>query len=73
MLSRDRRWLVALASTIATIIGRMIVYSPVSSNKMITAVIGARAAPANTAPMPINAYTPGEPATPGAMRWSSWP
>ena len=42
-----------VARTMAAISGRMILYSPVSSNMMITAVIGARAAPANTAPIPI--------------------
>ena len=40
--------------TIAVISGRMIEYSPVSSNMMMTAVIGARAAPAKTAPIPIS-------------------
>ena len=43
------------ASTMASISGRMIVYSPVSSNMMTTAVIGARAAPAKTAPIPTRA------------------
>ena len=55
MVSPVSRWLTPVASTIATISGRMMVYSPVSSNMMITAVIGARAAPAKTAPMPIRA------------------
>ena len=44
-----------VASTMASISGRMIVYSPVSSNRITTAVIGARAAPANTAPIPTSA------------------
>ena len=51
---RESRWLTPVASTMAAISGRMIEYSPVSSNMMTTAVIGARAAPANTAPMPIS-------------------
>jgi len=54
----------------AVISGRMIVYSPVSSNKITTPVIGARVALAKTAPMPINPYTPAAPATPG-MAWCS--
>ena len=55
MVSWVSRWPMPVARTIAVIIGRMIVYSPVSSNMMTTAVIGARAAPANTAPIPISA------------------
>lgn len=46
-------WLMAVETTIAVISGRMIEYSPVGSNKMVTAVIGARAAPPKTAPIPI--------------------
>ena len=66
MVSREIRWLTPVASTIAVISGRMIEYSPVSSNMMTTAVIGARAEPAKTAPMPIRAYAPAGPAMPGA-------
>ena len=53
MVSPERGWLTPVARTMAAISGRMMVYSPVSSNMMMTAVIGARAAPAKTAPMPI--------------------
>ncbi len=70
MVSREMRLLTPVASTIAAISGRMIEYSPVSSNMMMTAVIGARAAPANTAPMPIRPYAPTGPTRPGA-RWCS--
>lgn len=45
----------AVATTTASISGRMIVYSPVSSNMMMTAVIGALAEPANTAAIPTSA------------------
>ncbi len=58
--------LTAVATTIAIMSGRITEYSPVSSNTMITAVIGARAAPANTAPMPTSAYAPA-----GAVRLGS--
>ena len=54
MVSRDIRWLMPVATAMAVINGRMMVYSPVNSNMMITAVIGARAAPAKTAPMPMS-------------------
>ena len=54
MVSTDSARPTPVAQTMATMSGRMIEYSPVSSNRMITAVIGARAAPAKTAPMPIS-------------------
>ena len=57
----------------ATISGRMMVYSPVSSNRITTAVIGVRAAPANTAPMPTSAYAPGGPVTWGSTWWARVP
>ena len=45
--------------TTASMRGRIIEYSPGSSNRMITAVMGARAAPPNTAPIPTSANAPG--------------
>jgi hypothetical protein len=62
-----------VARTIANINGRMIEYSPVSSKTMITAVIGARAAPANTAPIPTSPYAPAGPANVGARCESTTP
>jgi hypothetical protein len=44
MVSRDSIRPMPVARTIAVIRGRMIEYSPVSSNMMMTAVMGARAA-----------------------------
>lgn len=59
MVSRVKVWLSAVATTTASISGRMMLYSPVISKMMITAVIGARAAAANTAPIPTSPYAPG--------------
>ncbi len=73
MVSFDRARLTPVARTIAVISGRMMVYSPVSSNMMITAVMGARAAPAKTAPIPISPYAPTGPAMPGATWWAVSP
>ena len=73
MVSPDRARLTPVASTMAAISGRMIEYSPVSSNMMITAVMGARAAPAKTAPMPIRPYAPTGPVMPGARWWAAVP
>jgi len=61
MVSCEIRWLRPVASTMASISGRMIEYSPVSSNMITTAVIGARAEPAKTAPMPTRANAPTDP------------
>lgn len=55
MLSRDSRRLTVVAGAIASINGRMTEYSPVSSKRITAAVIGARAAPAKTAPMATSA------------------
>lgn len=48
--------LTSVASTIASMSGRMMEYSPVSSNMMI----GARATPVKTAPMPTSPYAPAD-------------
>ena len=67
------RWLTPVAKTMAVIRGSMTLYSLVSSNRMTTAVMGARAAPAKTAPMPMSAYAPAGPAKPGAAWWRACP
>lgn len=73
MVSWDSRRLVTVASTIASISGRMIEYSPVSSKRITTAVIGARDAPEKTAPMPTKAYAPTAPAVSGSRPCATAP
>ncbi len=48
-------------------------YSPVSSRMLTTAVIGARAAAANTAPMPTGPYAPAGPVKSGQAACSKPP
>ena len=55
---RDRNRLMKVASTVASMRGTRSACCPVISMMSRTAVIGARAAPAKTAPMPITPKTP---------------
>ena len=55
---RDRKRLAKVASTVASMRGSSSACWPVISMMSRTAVIGARAAPANTAPIPITPKTP---------------
>ena len=58
MVARVKKREAPVAMTTANIIGRMRENCPVISTMMRTAVMGARAAPANAAPMPTTAKTP---------------
>ena len=51
----------------------MIWKSPVSSKMIMTAVIGARAAAANTAPIPTRPYAPAATAMPGSRLCAAAP
>ena len=73
-MSSESRRLTPLATTIASISGRMMVYSPVSSKTMITAVIGARADAGEDGAHPDQRVGAGRRGQSRAGRlWASWP